>query len=85
MLTFLPTKGLIECHFSNPYDEVCDALVLDFIKHGLDEMFFFKVAKSKTSKETWKILEEKFGARGSNEVEGRSVKEILKMKLKKEL
>ena len=40
MLTFLRAKGLIEYHCNNPYDEVCDVLALDFIKQGLDEMFF---------------------------------------------
>lgn len=32
MQTFLLYKELIEYQSNNPYDEVCDALVLDFIK-----------------------------------------------------
>ena len=61
------------CHYNNPYDEVCDALALDFIKQGVDEMFLCKVAKATTSKEAWKILEAEFGARGSNQVKDHSV------------
>lgn len=57
---------LTEEESNNPYDEVCDALALDFIKHGSDEIFLCKVAKDTTSKDVWKLLEEEIGARGSD-------------------
>jgi len=65
MLTFLRAKELIEYQPNNPYNEVCDALALDFIKQGLNDNSFCKVEKSTTSKEAWKTLEEEFGAKGS--------------------
>jgi len=66
MLTFLQAKELIEYQSNNPYDDVCDVLALDFIKQTLDEKLLCKVANATISKEAWKILEEEFGARGSD-------------------
>jgi len=60
------SEKLIEYQSNNPYDEIFDALASDFIKYVLDEKFLGKVAKSTTSKEALKILEEEFGARGSD-------------------
>ena len=89
MINFLRTKDLIEYHSNLSYHEVCNALVLDLIKHGLDEMFLSKVAKSTTSKEAWKILEAEFGARRvikSKIVASYNLlKKCLKMKLKMDL
>jgi len=66
MPTFLRAKELIEYESNNPYDEVCDALTLTFIKQTLDENCLCKVAKATTSKEAWKFLEAEFGARGGD-------------------
>lgn len=66
MLIFLRGKELIEYRFNNPYDEVCDALVFDFIKQAVDDKFLCKVAKAIASKEAWKILEAEFGTKKSD-------------------
>ena len=63
---FFQSKELIKYESNNPYDEVCDALALNFIKQTLDEKCLCKVAKATTSKEAWKFLEAKFGARVSD-------------------
>ena len=49
MKTFPRCKKLIEYRSNNPYDEVCDSLVLDLIKHALDEKSLCKVQKLKSS------------------------------------
>ena len=56
MLNFIRTKDLIEYQSNNPYDEVCDALLFDFIKHTLDDKFFYNVEKTTSSQEAQKIL-----------------------------
>lgn len=43
-----------------------NALALSFIQQEMDETIMCKVEKNTTSKDTWKILEEEFGARGSD-------------------
>lgn len=81
MQNFLQVKELIEYQFDNPYDEVWDALVLDFIKHVLDEKLLCKVEKVTSSKEAWKILEVEFGIKEADmqqEVVSRSINESIK-------
>ena len=63
-LNFLGAKELIEYHSNNVFDEVYEALALNFIKHGLEDKFLWKVIKTTISKEAWKTLEAEFGVRG---------------------
>jgi len=63
MSTFLRGKELTEYESNNPYDEVCDALALSFIKQTLDEKCLCKVEKATTSREAWNILEVEFGTK----------------------
>lgn len=64
--TFHQCKELIEYQYNIPYDEVRDALVLDFIEEALDEKVLCKVEKARSSQEAWKILEAKFGTKESD-------------------
>lgn len=61
MKTFIRFKEVIEYRSNNPYDVVCDALVLDFIKHALNQNSLCQVAKATSSQEVWKTLEVEFG------------------------
>lgn len=51
----LRCKELIEYCSSNPYDEVCDALILDLIKQALDENFLCQLVNSTSSQEVCNI------------------------------
>jgi len=66
ILPFLRAKKLIEYQSNNPYDEVCNALKLNFIKRALEEKCLCKVVKATTSKEAWKLLEAEFGTKRSD-------------------
>lgn len=50
----------------NIHDEVKDVLVLSFIHQAIDKMVVCNVAKATSFKEVWKVVEEEFGARGSD-------------------
>ena len=66
MKKFLRCKDLIEYQSNHPYDEVCDALVLDLIKNSIDERSLCKVVQATFSKEAWKTVEVKFGMKESD-------------------
>ena len=84
MKNFLQGKNLIECRSNSPYDEVCDALVLDFIKQESDEKFLCKVTKDTSFKETWKILEANFGTKESG-MHQQDVSQSVEESIEKEL
>ena len=67
MLAFIWAKELIEYESNNPCDKVSNCLILDFIKHALVEKFLCIFEKATSSNEAWKIMEEEFGAKGSEE------------------
>lgn len=49
MKNLIRCKDFVEYRSNNPYDQVRDALVLDLIRHALDDKSLCKVTKTTSS------------------------------------